>query len=328
MSPEMSPHGKASLVQMAATARLSRAVTERRAARWMLAALCMTVFAAGVGIVIIRRQDSATPVSVDDALHRYREAPTLAVPATSTAADGSGAVPTPETDGAPAVVDPSQPLPPGTSPADSAPPPEPGSSVPRPGVYTYATNGGEQVDVLGGAQHTYPAQTTITISSADCGVLSRWDALQERWDEQHSCATPSGETLRSTTQFHEFFGQGDRRDYQCDGGLVRPASDTPGTTWQMSCANAESSVAVSSEVVAIEALVVAGTPVETTHITATSTVTGNVRGTTVYELWLLRTTGLIVRRIVDVDTNADSPVGNAHYTEHYQIDLLSLEPRT
>jgi hypothetical protein len=96
----------------------------------------------------------------------------------------------------------------------------------------------------------------------------------------------------------------------------------------MQCSNVQSTVAIRTEIVAIETLDVDGQHIDTTRMRSASTVTGNVRGTTTYDQWVSRANGLIIRRIVDVDTNADSPLGNAHYTEHSQIDLVSLTPRT
>ena len=38
------------------------------------------------------------------------------------------------------------------------------SHRPEPGVYLYETVGDEHIDALGGATHTYPAQTTMSVT--------------------------------------------------------------------------------------------------------------------------------------------------------------------
>ena len=70
----------------------------------------------------------------------------------------------------------------------SAPPyPGPGASLPRPvaviakvAVCVGLVAGIEEVDVLVGARHDYPASTTITYSRAGCGSEERWQPLEGR----------------------------------------------------------------------------------------------------------------------------------------------------
>ena len=44
------------------------------------------------------------------------------------------------------------------------------AELPEPGVYVYATTGSAKVDALNGAAHTYPAETTITVTLEGCGA--------------------------------------------------------------------------------------------------------------------------------------------------------------
>ena len=68
-------------------------------------------------------------------------------------------------------------------------------SLVAPGVYRYRTTGEESVDVLGGATHHYPDETTITVTP-DGVVSPRWDALKERRDEWRLCDRPDGIELQ------------------------------------------------------------------------------------------------------------------------------------
>lgn len=214
------------------------------------------------------------------------------------------------------------------SPATPPAAPEAELTLPEPGVYLYATEGEEQVDVLGGTTHTYPAQTTITVTATGCGVASRWDALAERWDERRTCLDERGEVMHSLASYHEFFGQPDRRDYECEGVVVHPPRAALGQTWEARCSDATSTIRISSTFIDIQTLTVGGTQVEALHGRGTSTVSGSVRGTQSEEMWLDARTGLALRRVSTVDTEADSPLGAAHYHEEYEITLTSLTPRS
>ena len=86
------------------------------------------------------------------------------------------------------------------------------------GVYTYRTTGGESLDVLGGATHRYPAETTITVVETACGVRLRWDALAGRSTTLTLCTRSGGVELRGLEEVHSFFGRTDLTRYACTQG--------------------------------------------------------------------------------------------------------------
>ena len=285
--------------------------------RWILGSAALVVLAGGVGVVVVRERDSATPISVEDAVGRFR---VLAPSTTTPAAVGAAAAMTSDA-AAVELVDQAPSTTTTTTDASDA------VTLAAPGVYTYATSGGEDLDVLGGAHHDYPDRTTITITPTECGQRLRWDALEERWDELDICAAPAGETLTATRQHHEFFDQTDDREYLCDG-VIRPVAAVPGTTWRTTCDDSDTQISIESTIVGFESVLVGDVAVETTHLRSVSTITGSVRGTSRNDIWARRSDGLIVRRTFDVESETDSPVGIAHYRERYQLELTSLEPRT
>ena len=141
-------------------------------------------------------QDRATPVDVDEAVERYREDHDDGQPET-----------TPDT-----------------------------ASLPPEGVFVYATEGEESIDVLGGSTHRYPDRTTLTVTHTGCGVRQRWDALVERWDDELLCPGRDGRERRTLRTHHEFFGMSDDAEFRCDAGyVVLPAAPEPGDTWSTSC---------------------------------------------------------------------------------------------
>jgi hypothetical protein len=201
------------------------------------------------------------------------------------------------------------------------------SSGPQPGVYLYDTNGEEHVDALGGATHRYPATTTITIVPTACGYRARWDALQERWDANEYCFGAEGDHIRSTASYHEFFGRGDARYFDCKAGsLGRPASKTPGTAWITACSNDTASSRGEGEVVGVERITVGGEEVDAVRFRVATTLDGSSRGQATHEIWVLPESGLVLRRSALVDSEADSILGAVTYREEYTIHLRSLEP--
>ncbi len=269
-----------------------------RRPRWAIP-LALTVLGvvavAAAGITAVRSRDSATPVAVDDALDQYRAGTTT-----------SGTAPAEPTDQPDA--------------ADLRPPAE--------GVYSYRTTGHDQIDILGGARHDYPELTTITVSAIDCGVRTRWQPLEQRWDESDWCYGPEGVTSPAQRIHHEFFGFADDRSWECGpDALALPADPTAGDEWSLTCASGTTVSPETARVLGFEELDVDGTPVRTIHVRFESSREDENAGTTIRDDWLVPDTGLLVRRNASVDSRSDSPVGTATYREEVTLELESSAPR-
>jgi hypothetical protein len=203
-------------------------------------------------------------------------------------------------------------------------------ALPAPGVYVYATTGGEEVDALGGTSHHYPAETTITVRPAGCGVALLWIALEERSEEWELCAGEDGALYTTWYKaYHRFFGQEDRRRYDCPEGaaILRPA--TAGTRWQATCTSGELTEVTRTEVVGREPLVVGARAVDSVHLALDVELHGDdgTTGTAEADLWLHAQTGLPLRRVERVSTTSPQVVGDVHYEERYELVLTSLDPR-
>ncbi len=217
------------------------------------------------------------------------------------------------------------------APAPEAPAPTraaaAGAQVPS-GVYRYDTSGSEQVDVLGGARHDYPATTSITYSRAGCGSEERWQPLEGRVGVTRQCDGAEGSEVRETYQEREFFGQSQSKTFRCDPGvLVRPRKPRPGATWTGRCRSEDSTVDLTTRLVGTERLDVGGTSVEVLHLQITGVLTGATRGRSDREVWLRKTDGLLVQATGDTDTDADTSGGTVRYQEEYRLRLQSLTPR-
>lgn len=192
----------------------------------------------------------------------------------------------------------------------------------------YATDGYEEIDLLGGSRHEYPDRTTITITRTRCGFDTRWDALGERWDLARECLRGDATVLQRFISYHEFLGHSDRREYRCDRTAVTyPNSERAGTRWQARCTSENSAVTSITRVVGVEELEVAGTPVRALHVHADVRFSGDVEGRRTVDRWLHRTTGLEIRSIVGVRASTRTHTGQVHYRERYRRELTSLQPR-
>lgn len=184
------------------------------------------------------------------------------------------------------------------------------------GVYTYATRGGESLDVLGGARHPYPATTTITVVEVPCGVELRWDALAGRSTTWTLCADSSGIDLRRLDEVHTFFGHSDQTLYTCTSrtGGFRCRSRHDAQTGQTSAAGRTE-------------LDVGGTPAPALHLRTTARVSGADSGTETVAWWLDPQGELPLELVVSSRTSRPEPlIGRAHYREDATLRLVSTTP--
>ncbi len=195
---------------------------------------------------------------------------------------------------------------------------------PPPGVYRYTTTGGDAVDALGGASHQYPATSTITVTVDGCATTQRWTAAAERWDELTTCTVDGALQLQRFVSLHHFFGTDDTETSTCDG-QPRPLGAAVGTTWTARCVDGDDAATWTGTVVGAETAVVGGELVAVDHVVVTID-DGDARDSQRTETWYLAGTDLVVRQISDITTTEGSPVGDVHYTEHYEISLDSLSP--
>jgi hypothetical protein len=282
----------------------------------VVAALSLIIIAVG----FMQLRGGSTPVAVDTAIERFR---TEGDPTPSTREVEANPEATPTT-----TDEPPRTSAPVTTSVTTGPAHPQTRPRPREGVYTYTTTGGDDVDVLGGSRHTYPAKTTVTVRHTDCGFDERWDALEERWDERTSCSTPGGEELRSVTSFHEFFGRADQRTLQCKG-FSFPKGAKPGDSWSMRCASDTTQTAISFTAVDWEDVAVAGQPVRTLHVHAELKLTGEQQGSGVRDVWGSIETGVNVREKAEMTSFSNQPVfGRTRYHESYDIRVESLQPQT
>jgi len=212
---------------------------------------------------------------------------------------------------------------------DAAPSGDQGPAGAQPeGTYRYATTGFERIGGPLPGRLRYPATTTVTVEHSGCIVGERWSARPERYAEWRYCVGERTWRLRSVTDYHEFFGNVERRTYRCSGRAVpRPARIEEGYTWTDRCRAARTTAVARGTVAGAGRVTVDGESVPAVHLRVRTRLRGDVRGAYTMESWLRHSDGLLLRRAFTSDSRVDSVVGPVPAHEEYELRLRSLEPQ-
>ena len=211
-------------------------------------------------------------------------------------------------------------------PVKKAPPPA--EAVQPEGVYAYATEGFERIGGPLPGRLAYPVTTTIAVERSGCILTERWEARPERYAEWRYCVTGTTWRLRSVTDYHEFFGNAQRRAYRCSGRPVpRPSRIRDGFRWTDRCRARSTTAVARGEVLGSARVRVGGTPVAAVHLRVRTRLGGDVRGAYTMDSWLRRADGLLLRRSFSGDSRVDAIIGAVPAHEEYELRLRSVTPR-
>jgi hypothetical protein len=201
--------------------------------------------------------------------------------------------------------------------------------LPKPGVYVYATEGGEEIDAFGGSSHKYPDRTTITMKAGDCGRNARWDVLEERWEEWVLCARNGGVVQPRFSSHQEFFRQSSDQHFTCDPNayLLPPNPHVP-QRWGYQCRSEQIEVDMAVSTLGTREATVGGTRLTVCRVHLVVTFSGETSGRLEEEDWFVCDSGLLVWRDSATASDSESPVGRVHYEERYTLKLQSLKPLT
>lgn len=291
-----------------------------RRRRWFIgigvALIVLVATAVIVRYTILR--DQARVVAVDDVLESFRSA----VDASSSTA------PPPDTTVATTAPGTTTPSDHPATTTSTEPEPIPVATTPEPGVYRYRTTGEESVDILGGATHHYPDETTITVLPDGCGVHLRWDALQERREEWRLCATEDGIELQPHGfKYQEFFSQANPEDIVCDGvALIVPVDRGARPVTELDCMLGDDPWFPVWEVLGWEERQVGQTTVDVVHVRMTVDDPEAEYWEVTTIDWWLASNGLPVAAEATKRSRSPSPIGGVVYEEEFTLDLVSLTP--
>jgi hypothetical protein len=206
--------------------------------------------------------------------------------------------------------------------------PAPVIGAPAPGVYVYVTDGYETVDALGGDTHTYPAETTITVTPTDCGFRMSWIPLSGRSDTTDVCRSDGGLAVTTAVNSHEFFHIAQDEHFTWDAGAwwLPPNGVTQWTSTGHS--DGGRTTVRSGRVIGTESIQVGPQTRTTLHVRFDDTVTGSSTGTSSTDLWLDPSTGLALREVSTAATANDTAVGHVSFSETIDLGVVSAEPKT
>lgn len=288
----------------------------------------LAVVLCAVTLWYVGQRNHTTTFGLDDALRALRAAepaPAANAPtgATASATRGAASPVAPSSTGAGpaeggAASTPSS-VPSGAVAVPAAPAVEP-FQVPAAGVYAYATSGSDAISM--GSRHQYPA-TTYAVLQHDEGC--RWEVdhhvVDQHVDHITRCSQPGDELRIADASRVTFFGQTDGLTYVCDPPVSMFGADATCTASDGSRSEDRATI------VDRPTLVIGGVARSAVHLALDAILTGRAQGTAHNELWLDAATGLILRQVRDVDTQAHAAFGNVRYKEHAEFSLLSLTPQ-
>ena len=209
------------------------------------------------------------------------------------------------------------------------------------GVWSYEASGKEYVDLLGGPLHEFPPQVAQTVTNTECGqtievmlFTQRSDVLELCWTDHGSLALDRFETR------HEFVGVADVTVTDDCGAIdiwwpgiegdVGSDAESVDCTAVGDMAGTVGAV-VTHEVVRLEEVTTGAGTHEAVRVRVTSRVGTDADPTHgVYdaELWFGVDDGVILRRTLDAEVSASTPLGSVGFEESFEITVEDLTPLT
>jgi hypothetical protein len=196
--------------------------------------------------------------------------------------------------------------------------------LPRPGVYTYRSSGGESLSVMGAAR-TFPARSSMIVTDGTCARVT-WAPLIQHTETTTVCPAAKGAYTVPSMVTHETIGGSTTTStLDCPATLyLLPSNFRAGSHWSARCTLSDPHETVTVDGVALgsTAVRVGGQRVEVEHVRLTQHFAGAASGTNPTDYWVALTNGLIVRESEDVDVTQDG----VHYHQNSDTRLVSTNP--
>jgi hypothetical protein len=209
------------------------------------------------------------------------------------------------------------------------------SRVMTSGVFSYATTGGEGLNLVG-MSRSFPDRTDMVVtnssgsgsgsgSGVSCSTV-QWVPLVQHTETTSICQSEDHSLAVSELISHEVIGGSTTTTViTCPAtAYLVPPIDMPGVQWSAAChqVNPPENVQLAGVVVGSGPLEVRGQAVSTLHVRLSFAFAGIDHGTSPDDFWISTGRGLIVRE-QEVAHITDEGV---HYTEQMDTRLTSLAP--
>jgi hypothetical protein len=196
--------------------------------------------------------------------------------------------------------------------------------LPPPGVYTYNTTGGEGLSLMGVAR-AFPSSTSMIVTDGRCATVS-WVPITQHTEATSVCSGADGALTVPRLVTTESIASTDTTstvDCPPTAYLLPPAAQT-GAHWAAECSllSPAEKVGFRGEVLGRSTMPVGGTTVAVEHTRFVLTYNGSESGTNPTDVWVVPSTGLIVREKEQVGVNS----GGVRYTENMEATLAGLAP--
>lgn len=196
------------------------------------------------------------------------------------------------------------------------------AGLPEPGVYRYATTGGEWVSFLE-YRREYSAVTPRIVTRHGCGVREDHWFLVQHLEYYDRCGP---ELVSYGTDIAYWWTHG-TQDFVCGPGSFDAADMALEERREWLCADDDTEAAQVTEYLGDTTLVIEGQEVPARHTRWTTTFSGFTTGVAVVEDWFHPDTGLVLRETRTIGLQVGTVfVGRLDYTDVSEYTLLSLTP--
>lgn len=194
--------------------------------------------------------------------------------------------------------------------------------LPQPGVYRYATTGGEHVSLFD-IRRDYSRQTVRIVTSRGCGVRETQYFVVQHIEYYDRC----GAQLPSYGTDIAYYWTHGTQDFRCKGGWFDAAGATAGARVEWDCADEDTRAHQVTVYVGDEPVEVEGRTVVARHTRWTTTFSGATSGGALVEDWFDPATGLVLREKRAIGLRVGSQfVGRLTYADVSEFRLVSFTP--
>ena len=196
------------------------------------------------------------------------------------------------------------------------------AGLPAPGVYRYATTGGEWVSLFD-TYRAYSPTTTRIVTRRDCGVREEQFFVTQHLEYYDRCGS---RLVAYGTDIAYWWTHG-TQEFVCEGGTFDMAGMRPGDRVEWDCADEDTKAHQITEYVGDETVEVEGVPLPARHVRWTTLFSGATLGGALVDDWFDPSSGLLLKETRDIALKVGSQfVGRLDYTDKSAYTLLAVTP--